>query len=287
MQKVALIGLGVMGSGMAANWLAKGFAVGVYNRTAARAAPLAAKGATVAASPRAAADGADFVFAMVADDAASRSVWLGSDGALAGMKPGAVAVECSTLSPAWVRELAEAARKKGADFLDAPVGGSRAAAAEGKLMLFVGGDAATLARARAPLEAISARINHLGPVGAGATWKLINNVMSAAHMAVLAEGLAIAEKAGIDLKQAADLIRNGAPGSPMVIGKLPRFVERNYASADFSLKLMHKDVAYAAALANAEGVRVRVIPAVGEVYALAEAQGLGDHDVAAIREVKL
>ena len=113
MQRVAILGLGVMGGGMAANWLAKGFEVSVWNRTAAKAQPLAGKGAKVAATPREAAQGADFIFAMVADDDASRSVWLGPDGALAGAKSGAIGVESSTLTPDWVRELGGQAQAKG------------------------------------------------------------------------------------------------------------------------------------------------------------------------------
>ncbi len=154
MQKIAILGLGVRGSGVAANWLKKGFAVSVYNRTRAKAAPLAAAGARIASSPRDAATDADIVVAMVADDDASRKVWFGEDGALAGMKRGAIAVESSTLTPDWVRELAAAAVAKGCDFLDSPVGGTKHAAAEGKLVLFVGGYAAALDRARPALEAI-------------------------------------------------------------------------------------------------------------------------------------
>jgi 3-hydroxyisobutyrate dehydrogenase len=143
MQRVAILGLGIMGGGMAANWLAKGFEVSVWNRTAAKAQALAGKGAKVAATPREAATGADFIFAMVADDDASRSVWLGNDGALAGAKSGAIGVESSTLTPEWIRELARQAQAKGVGFLDAPVGGSRPAAASGELRFFVGGDPQT------------------------------------------------------------------------------------------------------------------------------------------------
>ncbi len=113
MQNIALLGLGVMGSGMAANWLDKGFAVTVWNRTRAKADPLVAKGARIAATPREAAKDADIIVAMVTDDAASRSVWLGNDGALAGAKAGAVAIEMSTLTPGWLHELAAAARQRG------------------------------------------------------------------------------------------------------------------------------------------------------------------------------
>jgi 3-hydroxyisobutyrate dehydrogenase len=284
MQRIAMIGLGIMGSGMAANWLAKGFPVTVYNRTRAKAEPLAANGARIADSPRAAAEGADIVVAMVSDDAASRKVWQGSDGALAGLKAGAIVIESSTLTPEWVRELAGLARAKGAEFLDAPVGGSKPAAAEGKLVFFVGGESATVEKARPALEAVGTKITHLGPTGAGATWKLINNVMGAAQLAILSEGLALAAKAGVDPLLAAELIKSGATASPMVVGKLPRIMDRRYADPDFALKLMRKDVAYAAALAKALGVKVEVVPAVAGIYERAEAKGLGESDAAAVRE---
>ena len=175
MQRVALLGLGTMGVGMAANWLAKGFALSVWNRTPANARALAAKGARAAATPRETAEGADFVFAMVADDAASRSVWLGENGALAGAKTGAIVIKSSTLTPDWVRELGGRAREKGLGFLDAPVGGSRQAAASGELRFFVGGEPATFEAARPALAAVGGQMDLLGPVGAGATWKLVNH----------------------------------------------------------------------------------------------------------------
>jgi 3-hydroxyisobutyrate dehydrogenase len=287
MQRVAIIGLGVMGSGMAANWLAKGFAVTVYNRTRAKAEPLVARGARLADSPRAAAEGADFIFAMVSDDAVSRKVWRGDDGALAGVGKGAVVVESSTLTPAWVRELAALAAERDADFLDAPVGGSRPAAQDGQLVFFVGGDAAVVARVRPALEAVGGRIHHVGGLAAGSTWKLVNNVMGAAHLAILTEGLAIAAKAGIDLAQVPDLLAGSSPASPMVLGKLPRILAQQYGDPDFALKLMAKDVGYANALATALGLEISVIPGVADIYRRAEAQGLGEQDVAAIGAVKL
>ena len=245
MQRIAILGLGIMGSGMAANWLAKGFGVTVYNRTRSKAEALSVKGGRIADTPRAAADGADIVFAMVSDDAVSRSVWTGADGALAGLKAGAIAIESSTLTPSWVRELAELAKAKGADFLDAPVGGSKAAAADGKLVFFIGGEGAVLEKARAALEAVSARINHVGGISAGATWKLINNMMAGSHLAILSEGLALAVKAGIDPVLAVELIKIGPTASPIVLGKIPRMSARHYDDPDFMLKLMQKDFAYA------------------------------------------
>jgi 3-hydroxyisobutyrate dehydrogenase len=282
MQRVALLGLGTMGAGMAANWLAKGFALSVWNRTAAKAAPLAAKGAAVAKSPREAAEGADFIFAMVADDAASRGIWLGLDGGLAGAKPGAVVVESSTLTPGWVRELAGHAREKNCGFLDAPVGGSRPAAASGALIFFIGGDEATLEKARPALAAVGGKINPVGPVGAGATWKLINNQLIAAQVAALAEATNLARKAGFTPEQITSLVLNGSMSSPIVQAKLPRMLEQNFEETDFALHLMLKDARYAVNLARGVGVPSGMIAAAAAAFALAEAKGLGPKDFAAV-----
>ena len=282
MQRVALLGLGVMGAGMAANWLAKGFGLTVWNRTRARTQALADKGAKVATTPREAAAGADCVFAMVADDAASRAVWLGDDGALAGAKTGAVVVESSTLTPDWVRELAGHARAKGCAFLDAPVGGSRQAAASGELRFFVGGDAATLDKARPALIAIGSKIDLLGPAGAGATWKLINNQLIAAQVAALGEALDVARKAGFRPVQISSLILNGAASSPIVKMKLPSMLSGDYDEPDFALSLMLKDARYAAALAQSLGAPADLVSSAVKAFARAEAKGLGAKDIAAV-----
>jgi len=282
MQRVALLGLGTMGAGMAANWLAKGFGLTVWNRTRARTQALADKGARVATTPREAAEGADCVFAMVADDAASRAVWLGDDGALAGAKTGAVVVESSTLTPDWVRELAGRARAKGCAFLDAPVGGSRQAAASGELRLFVGGDAATLDKARPALIAIGSKIDLLGPAGAGATWKLINNQLVAAQVAALGEALDVARKAGFRPVQISSLILNGAASSPIVKMKLPSMLNGDYDEPDFALSLMLKDARYAAALAQSLGAPADLVSSAVKAFARAEAKGLGAKDIAAV-----
>lgn len=282
MRNITLLGLGAMGSGMAANWLAKGFNLTIWNRTRAKAEGLAAQGATLAATPREAATNADFVVAMVADDAASREVWLGENGALAGMKRGAIAIESSTLTPDWVRELAGKAQEHGCGFLDAPVGGSRQAAAGGQLTFFVGGDAATLEDARPALSAIGGKINHLGGVGAGATWKLINNLLIAAQSAALAEALKLAEKAGFDPPQTAALILAGAAASPIVQMKLPRMIAGSYDETDFALYLMHKDARYGIALAEALGAPKDMISGAAAAFARAEAKGLGAKDFAAV-----
>lgn len=284
MNKVALLGLGIMGGGMAQNLLKAGFGLSVYNRTAAKAAPLAAQGARVAATPRAAAEGAEVVIAMVGDDTASRAMWLGEDGALAGAGADAVLVECSTLSLEWVRELAGLAAERGCAFLDSPVTGSKDAAASAQLKLLVGGGAAALERARPALEAISQQIIHFGPNGAGATAKLINNLMGGIQTAALAEGLRLGEQAGMDLGQVAELIAGGAPGSPIVKGKLPAMVARSYADTNFALKWMHKDMTYALRAADELGVPMPTLASARELYRMARAAGHDDEDFASVIE---
>ncbi|HWN46708.1 MAG TPA: NAD(P)-dependent oxidoreductase, partial [Steroidobacteraceae bacterium] len=167
--KVSMLGLGIMGAGMAGQIVAKGFEVSVWNRNPAKCTQLGNLGARVAASPADAARGADLVFAMLADDDASRGVWLGAEGALAAMRRDTIAIESSTLTIEWVRELAAAASSRGIGFLDAPVTGSKAQAESGMLAFLVGGPAELLERARPALAAMSSSIAHLGPSGSGAT----------------------------------------------------------------------------------------------------------------------
>lgn len=284
MDTVALLGLGIMGGGIAQNLLRAGFPLRVYNRTAAKAQPLAAQGALVAASPREAAQGAQIIISMVGDDPASRAVWLGEEGALAGAAPDTLLVECSTLSLEWVRELAGLAAARGLALLDAPVTGSKDAAAAGELRLMVGGEPAALERARPALESFSRRIDLFGPSGSGALVKLINNLVSAAQISVLAEGLALAERAGLDMEQVVTLLINGSPGSPVVKGKAARMVQRDYADTHFALKWMHKDATYALRAADEYAVPMPTLAAAREVYQLARALGHGDADFAAVIE---
>src|ERR1700730_5683104 len=200
MTKVAFIGLGRMGHGMAGRYLDAGFTVVVWNRSKAKAEDLIARGARWATSPRDAAEDADAVVTMVADDAASRAVWLGNDGAAATMKPGTLAIECSTVSHQHALDMARELRGRGLIYIDCPVTGLPEAAAAGKLTLLVGADAADLEKARPYLAPLSTTVRHFGAVGSGTVFKLINNLIGAVQIASLAEGVAIAEQAGLDMK---------------------------------------------------------------------------------------
>ena len=273
MTKVAFIGLGRMGHGMAGRYLDAGFTVAVFNRSKAKAEDLIARGARWASSPAEAADGADAVVTMVADDEASRSVWLGKDGAVTTMKPGALAIECSTVSHQHALDMARELRGRGLVYIDCPVTGLPEAAASGKLTLLVGADADDLDRAKPYLAPIGNNVRHFGAVGTGTVYKLINNLMGAVQIASLAEGIAMAEQAGLDMNLVAEAMATGAVASPQVIRHSRRMVARDFSGASFTAALRHKDATYAVKLAEsllADG------PLLGhaavEAYARAKAQ---------------
>jgi 3-hydroxyisobutyrate dehydrogenase-like beta-hydroxyacid dehydrogenase len=250
MPHVAFIGLGRMGHGMAGRYLDGGFTVAVWNRSKAKADDLTARGARWANSPAEAADDADAVVTMVADNEASRAVWLGKDGAAATAKPGTLAIECSTVSYQHALDLGRDLRARGLVYIDSPVTGLPDAAAAGKLTLLVGAEPADLEQARPFLVPLSTTIRHFGPVGSGTVYKLINNLMGAIQIAGLAEGLAIAEQAGLDMKLVLEAIENGVAASPQVLRHSKRMVARNFSGATFTAALRHKDAAYAVALAE-------------------------------------
>lgn len=283
MEKIAFLGLGLMGSRMAARLLDAGFTVTVWNRRAERAEPLRTRGAAVAATPRDAAWDADVVIGMVADDEASRGVWLGEAGALAGARGDAIAVECSTLSPTWVAELAGQAAVAGVAFLDAPVTGSKVQAENGELLFLVGGDRDVVQRAAPVLRSMSRDIVHLGPVGSGARMKLVNNVTAAVQAAALAEALAFIEACGLETGPAMSVLMNGAPGSPLVKAVGARMLARDY-SVNFLLPLMRKDMTYAIEEARRCGVELRTASTARELYDAALAAGFQDADFASIAE---
>jgi 3-hydroxyisobutyrate dehydrogenase len=283
MEQIGFIGLGIMGSGMAGRLLKAGYTVKVYNRTPARTAPLQSMGAQVAATPAEAARASDVVISMVADDAASRSVWLGNDGILSSIKPGAVALECSTLSPDWIRELAQAAKERGCEFLDAPVTGSKSQAAAGELQFLIGGQAAAVERIRPVLSVMSRNIIHLGDNSSGALLKLINNYLCGVQVASLAEALAAIEHSGLNRERALEMLNKGAPGSPLINALSARMVSRSY-EVNFVLHLMEKDLTYAISEARNHGVHFETGRAALKLFELARARGWGEQDFSAVVE---
>jgi 3-hydroxyisobutyrate dehydrogenase len=280
---IAFLGLGIMGGGMANRLLGAGFPLTVYNRNPDKAKPLAAAGAKVATSPKAAATGADIIFSMVADDNAARAVWLGENGALAGAKPGAILVECSTITTDWIKELGAAAKKINCELLDAPVTGTKPHAAAGELSFLVGGSAEALEKVRPALAVMSKTIFHVGPAGSGALVKLLNNVLCAVQAVSFAEALALIEKSGLNRDQTLEILTQGTPGSPLVKTMAARMTTRDY-EPKFLMRLMAKDIGYAHAAGKQHGVDFKTAASALEVFKIALAQNLGERDFSAIVE---
>ena len=239
-----------MGHGMAGRYVDAGFQVALWNRSRAKADDLIARGARWATAPGDAAVDADAVVTMVADDEVSRSVWLGKDGAAGAMKPGALAIECSTVSYRHALDMARELNSRGLTYVDCPVTGLPHTAATGELTLLVGADPADLEKAHPFLIPISTTIRHFGKIGSGTVYKLINNMLGAIQIAGLAEGLAIAEQAGLDMKLVLEAVATGAAASPQVIRHSRRMVARDFADIGFTPTLRLKDAVYAEALAE-------------------------------------
>lgn len=282
-QAVAILGLGTMGMGMAKNLCQAGYSVSAWNRSRAKAEPLATYGAHIAETPAQAASGAEIVLAMVADDPASREVWLGDEGALRAMQPGTVAIDSSTVSPAWITELGQAAETRGLKMLDAPVTGSKPQAQAGQLNFLVGGDAQVLERVRPVLQAMGQSILHLGPLGSGARLKLINNFLCGAQLASLAEAMVWIERSGLDRDQSLEFLKKAAPGSPLLAGVSARMMQATY-EVNFLLPLMEKDMQYAQADAAKLNVELKTAAVVESRLEDAVRAGFADKDMAAIVE---
>ncbi|MDX1420408.1 MAG: NAD(P)-dependent oxidoreductase [Rubricoccaceae bacterium] len=278
MQPVAFLGLGAMGARMAARLLDAGHPVIVYNRTPERAAPLRDRGATVADSPRAAAEQADVVVAIVRDDEASRAVWLADDGALHSLRESTVAVESSTVTPGWARALGEAVAERGAAFLDAPVLGSRPQAEAGALVHLVGGDAAALARVEGVLRVLGQAVHLVGPTGAGAAMKLAVNALFAVQTAALAELIPTLARHGIAPAEAVEVLNALPTASPAARRVATGMTTRAFAP-NFPIHLVAKDLRYAAATASEAGVAAGVVAAAHAAFAEADRQGYGGDDL--------
>jgi 3-hydroxyisobutyrate dehydrogenase len=287
MKRIAFLGLGRMGAAMASRLLRRGYELTVYNRTASRAEPLVDAGAKVAATARAACSGADAIVAMTADDVSSRAIWLGEDGALAAeLAPRALAIECSTLSHDWALELAGRVAQRGARYVDSPVTGLPDAAAAGELTLLVGAGAEDFEAARPLLDALATRVLHFGAVGAGTAYKLAINLIGSVQIASAAEGLALAERAGLDPKLVVDAIATSQAASPQVVRNTRRMIDGEFArNIVFTPVLRLKDIDYALRLAESLGVATPFGDAAREAFARLVALGAAADHEARIIEV--
>jgi 3-hydroxyisobutyrate dehydrogenase len=281
--RIAFLGLGIMGIAMARRLLDAGFPLTVFNRSADKARPLAGAGARVASTPREAAGAVDMVIGMVTDDPASRELWLGANGALAGVARGTLLIESSTLSTEWVRELGAAAAAAGCEFLDAPVSGSKPQAIAGELNFLVGGSAEAVEKARPAFAAMGRSVVHAGPSGSGALLKLINNFMTGVQMVSLAEAMALIEKSGLDQARALEVLTTGAPGSPIVKTTSARMTARDY-TPNFQLQLAAKDLRYAMAEAERRGLTLSTAAAAFEIMNRGIQGGRGAQDFSSVIE---
>jgi 3-hydroxyisobutyrate dehydrogenase len=266
---------------MATNLHGAGFTLRVFNRDRGKAASFAAQGIAVSESPAEAARDSEFVVSMVSDDTATHAVMRGESGVLAGVARGAIIVDCSTNSPQMARTLAQAATERGCSYLDAPVLGSVAQARNRELVFLVGGEAAPYARAEPLFRAMGRMARHAGGSGAGATIKLINNMLSGVLVAALAEAAHVAEAAGVDHGTALELLSEGGTSSRMLKAKLPKMFKRDFMP-QFQLALMEKDLRYFVHLAEDLDQPAPVASLVRAQYQSARRADLGKLDVAAM-----
>lgn len=282
MARVAVLGLGAMGSRTALRLLQAGHDLTVWNRSAQAAAPLVAAGARLADSPREAASAADVAISMVRDDDASKAVWLASGtGALEGLGADAIGIESSTLTSRWMRMLAGHFREADRGFLDAPVAGSRPQAEAGQLIYLVGGELNVLARVEPVLRAMGGAIHHAGPAGSGTTLKLAVNALLGVQVAALAEIIGFLGRSGTDIPGAIGILSATPVWSPAANGAAASMSASDFAPM-FPVDLVEKDLRNTLADAEAVEADMPVAAASRDVFAKAISQGLGPDNLTAV-----
>lgn len=273
-EKIGFIGLGIMGSGMARNLIEKGHDVTVWNRTASRAEGLAAAGATVAGSPKAVAAGCDITMICVSDTPDVETVLHGPEGLLAGLAPGDLVIDHSTISPSATIRFAGEAAEAGAAWLDAPVSGGSEGAARGTLSIMVGGDRADFERAEPYFQAFGTTITHVGPVGSGQMVKLVNQILVVGTQLAVSEALLFAEAGGLDLEKTLDAVVGGAAGSWMLANRGPQMIVRDWRPG-FTIDLQQKDLRLVLDAADELGAPVPGTSLVFQLYRALQRRGLG------------
>ena len=284
--RIAFLGLGIMGRPMAANLARARFDVTVWNRTPERAEGFAADhpGVSVASSPLDATADADVVITMVVDAPDVEQVLFGARGAAESLREGALVIDMSTIAPTASRQIAQRLRAHGIGFLDAPVTGSRPKAEDGTLTIMVGGETADFERAKPVLDALGALVVHVGPQGHGSIVKLINNTVAAANALAVAEALALAGAAGLDPARLRQVMSAGSGASAMLELKAEPMLAHDFEPL-FKLDHMLKDIRHCLAEAEALGVDLRLASATAERYREAAQKGLGKSDFAAVVSV--
>jgi 3-hydroxyisobutyrate dehydrogenase-like beta-hydroxyacid dehydrogenase len=280
--KIGFIGLGIMGSRMAANLQKCGHSVIIHNRTPQKAKPLLAIGAEWADSPADLAPNVEVLFTMLAHPDAVWEAALGENGFLAHLAPGRLWVDCSTVNPSFSRLMAAEAQARRIRFLGAPVTGSKEQAAAGKLVFWVGGESFDLEACLPLLECMGNRIVHAGGQGMGASLKMVMNQLLGTVMAAFAEGLALGQSLGLSHDVLFEALLNGPAAAPLLAAKRKRIESGNYEGPDFPLQWLQKDLHLASVSAYESGVAMPLTNVAKEVYRLAMRQGDGDKDFSAI-----
>lgn len=282
MAKTAFLGLGVMGYPMAGHLAAKGHQVVVYNRSGAKAEAWTKEGrGSSAPTPRAAAEGAEFVMACVGNDDDLRQVCLGPDGAFAGMAPGSVFVDHTTVSASVTRELAAAAREAGLGYVDAPVSGGQAGAENGQLSVMCGGDPQDFDRAAPVIDAYARICRRMGDVGAGQVTKMCNQIAIAGLVQALSESLAFAQKSGLDVEEVVEVISQGAAGSWQMVNRHKTMAQGHFEHG-FAVDWMRKDLAICLAAGDEVGALMPVTALVDQFYKEVQLMGGGRWDTSSL-----
>ncbi len=279
--EVGFIGLGIMGQPMALNLIKAGYKLTVYNRTASKAEPLKTAGATVASTPAEAVKNAEFVVSIVSDTNAMEEVVTGKGGALETLRPGAVWIDSSTISPVFSVKLSRLMGEKGAKLLDAPVTGSKHGAEKGELLFMIGGEDDALKKAKPLIDVMGKKFVHLGGNGKGLSCKVSMNAILATQLLIFCEAILLAKKAGVDPQQFLDVMQSSFARSHLVDFKAP-FIFKGDFTPFFPLGLMHKDLSLALENAYANNVPMPTTAAVKEVFGAGKAQGKGDLDIGAV-----
>lgn len=277
-KKIGIVGLGIMGRGMAENFLKDGYQLFVWNRTTAVAKDFEERGAVVCESPAKVAQQADLVFEVTANDESSKEVWTNNDGILAGADTETVLVASATLSIDWTDELANMCKKLGFKFLDMPLTGGRVGAETGNLFLLTGGDEETLREIKSDLKAISAKVFHFGPAGHGMRYKLILNYLQGAHMVAFSQAMKIAASGGMDLKKVSDGLVERPGGVITQIAQDALLADE--VPVTFSIEWLTKDLKYAKKFAK--DLNVEMLDLVLTEYQQAIDSGNADQDWASI-----
>ena len=279
--KIGFIGLGIMGSRMAANLLKGGHKLKVYNRTLSKAEALVEKGAKLSHSAKEAADNVDVLFTMLSTPDSVKSIALGKKGFLTSMKRNSIWVDCSTVNPSFSREIAKIAEEKGIRFIDAPVAGTKQPAEKGELIILTGGNKNDIEEVTPLLNLMGKKIIYAGETGMGTSLKMVINLMLASAMEVFSEALTLGESLGFTKEKLYDVLIGGPVTAPFLAGKTEKINKLSF-EADFPLQLMLKDMQLIEQTAKENNINLPAADSIKEIYSEAVKNGFGHKDFSAI-----